>query len=354
MFKTDSQWRFWLIVLAVFVAVVWLLKAMLLPFIIGMLVAYFLNPLVDKLSQHNVPRWLSSLTVLGGFVLLAALILVLILPILQHQIGALITSIPEYLERLRTHYMPWVEDWLSRFEPEDVEKLRNAAGQSVGNAAGWVGNLFKNIISTSFALLDIMALMIVTPVVAFYMLYDWPKITASIDSLFPQRYYEVIHAQLSEIDSTLSGFLRGQAIVCLILGCYYSLGLTLAGLKYGAVIGIVAGVLTFIPYVGTGFGWISSLFLGMAQFDNDWTRIAPIIGVFIVGHILETYVLTPRFVGHRVNLHPVWILFALLAGAHLMGFTGVLLAVPVAAVSGVLIRFGIRQYRSSAVYKDTL
>lgn len=354
MFRIDSQLRFWLIFLAFFAAVIWLLKAMLLPFIIGMLIAYFLNPVVDKLSQRRIPRWLSSLGVLSGFVLIVILIIALIYPVLQTQIGALISAIPGYVEKLRSHYVPWVEDWLSRFEPEDVEKLRDAAGQSVGNAAGWIGNLFKNIVSTSFALLDILALTIVTPVVAFYMLKDWPKITSAIDSLFPQPYYDVIHVQLNEIDNTLSGFLRGQAIVCLILGCYYSLGLTIVGLKYGAVIGITAGILTFIPYVGTSFGWISSVLLAMAQYENDWAHIAPVIGVFFFGHIMETYVLTPRFVGHRVNLHPVWILFALLAGAHIMGFTGVLLAVPVAAVLGVLIRFAVRQYRASALYKDIL
>lgn len=354
MMRIAPQPRFWLILLAIFVVLLWALKSMLLPFIIGMLIAYFLNPVVDKLSHRKVPRWLSSLCVLGIFVLVAGLILVLILPVLEKQLGALIAAVPGYVDTLRDHYTPWVENWLAQFDPGDVEKIRDAAGQSVSGAAGWLANLFKNILVTGFALLDILALTIVTPVVAFYMLKDWPKITSAIDSLIPQRYYDVIHVQLEEIDSTLSGFIRGQAIVCLILGCYYSLGLTIVGLKYGAAIGITSGVLTFIPYVGTGFGWISSLFLAFAQFNNDWARIAPVLGVFLIGHFMETYVLTPRFVGHRVNLHPVWILFALLAGAHLMGFTGVLLAVPVAAVTGVLVRFGVRQYHASAVYKDIL
>jgi predicted PurR-regulated permease PerM len=159
---------------------------------------------------------------------------------------------------------------------------------------------------------------------------------------------------LKEIDATLSGFIRGQAIVCLVLGSYYSISLTIVGLKYGAVIGIIAGVLTFIPYVGTSFGWISSLILAFAQFDNNLPHILMVVGVFIFGHFLETYVLTPRFVGNRVGLHPVWILFALITGAKLLGFTGVLIAVPVAAVIGVLTRFAIRQYKASAVYKDTL
>ncbi len=354
MLRSTFQIRFWSAILIVFIAVVWLLKSMLLPFIIGILIAYFLNPVVNNLSRHKIPRWLGALAVLSGFVLFVALILVLVLPVLQTQIGALLSAIPGYIEKIRNHYVPWIENWLSQFEPEDIEKLRDAAGQSVGGAAGWIGNIFKNILSTSFAVFDIIALMIVTPVVAFYMLNDWPRVTKTVDSLLPRRYYDVIHTQLKEIDSTLSGFIRGQAIVCLALGSFYSIGLSIVGLKYGAVIGITAGILSFIPYVGTSFGWISSVLLAIGQYDNDWRRITPVICVFLVGHVLESYVLTPRFVGHRVNLHPVWILFALLAGATLMGFAGVLVAVPVAAVMGVLIRFALKQYRSSKVYKDTL
>ena len=354
MFRVESQLRFWALASIVFIALLWLLKAVLLPFIIGMIVAYFLNPVVNKAARHNIPRWAGALGVLIGFGVIVGALVMLLSPLLEHQIGALIDAVPGYIEILRNHYMVWTDNWLSRFAPEDVEKIKDAAGQSVGDAAGWAGNLLKHIVSSGIAVVDIAALMIITPVVAFYMLKDWPKITSSIDGLLPRRYYDVIHAQMDEIDNTLSGFIRGQAIVCAVLGTIYSVGLTIAGLKYGAAIGIAAGILTFIPYVGTTFGWVTSLGLAIAQFNDDWSRIGMVLGVFLFGHIMETYILTPRLVGKRVGLHPIWILFALIAGAKLLGFTGVLIAVPVAAVLGVLIRFAIRQYKASPVYKDTL
>jgi len=352
--RVKFQVRFWFLAFALFVTVIWVLKPVLLPFLVGMIVAYFLNPVVDKLGDRNIPRWISALGVLLGFGLIVAVALTITLPLLQNQIGALIDAVPGYIETLRAHYVPWIENWLARFAPEDVEKLRGAAGQSVGEAAGWIGNVLKQIVSSGVALFDIMALMIITPVVAFYMLRDWHKLTHSIDSLFPRRYYDVIQTQLNEIDNTLSGFIRGQALVCLALGLLYSIGLSAVGLKYGAAIGITAGVLSFIPYVGTAFGWITSLILAFIQFDNDWTHIGMVLGVFLLGHVMEAYVLTPRLVGKRVGLHPVWVLFALITGAKLMGFTGVLIAVPAAAVIGVLTRFALRQYKASAVYKDTL
>jgi len=354
MLRIESQLRFWFLAFVVFVALVWVLKPVLLPFIVGMIVAYFLTPVVDKLASRNVPRWVGSLAVLFGFGLIVAAIVTLILPLLESQIGALVNAIPSYIEKLRAHYVPWFEDWLTRFAPEDVEKMRTAAGQSFGEAAGWIANVLKQMVSGGFAIIDTLALVIVTPVVAFYLLRDWPKLTSTIDSLFPRRYYDVIRTQLDEVDTTLSGFIRGQALVCVSLGLIYSTGLTLVGLQYGAAIGVTSGVLSFIPYVGTIFGWIVSLILALVQFDNDWARIGMVVGVFYFGHVMEAYVLTPRLVGHRVNLHPVWIFFALITGVKLMGFTGVLIAVPVAAVLGVLIRFGVRQYKASAVYKDTL
>jgi predicted PurR-regulated permease PerM len=156
---------------------------------------------------------------------------------------------------------------------------------------------------------------------------------------------------MSAIDETLSGFVRGQASVCVVLGFIYCVGLVIAGLKYGATIGIIAGVLTIIPYVGTVFGIATSFLLATVQFDGDWLRIGMVMAVFVVGHLLEAYVLTPRFVGNRVGLHPIWILFALISGVKLMGFLGVLIAVPTAAVIGVLIRFGVREYKNSSLYR---
>lgn len=353
MFRVESQTRFWLFILAAFIFAFWLLKPVLLPFIAGLAVAYFLTPVVDKLAHKNIPRWVSALAVLLGFGIAMALIILLILPMLKDQIGALIRTIPDLVEKTRWHFIPWAESLLTQFSPDDAQKIHDAVTQSVGTMAGFIGQAFQHIISGGLALIDILALLVITPIVSFYLLRDWPQLTSTIDSLLPRRQYDVIWAELNEVNHTLSGFVRGQALVCLALAVIYSGGLSAAGLQYGLVIGIIAGILTFIPYVGTTFAWVSSLILSLIQFD-DWTHIGMVAGVLVFGHVMEAYVLTPRLVGHRVGLHPVWILFALISGAKLMGFLGVLIAVPVAAVIGVLIRFAVRQYKKSAVYKDPL
>ncbi|MDR3424620.1 MAG: AI-2E family transporter [Alphaproteobacteria bacterium] len=343
--------RFWLLTLAAFIGVLWLFQPVLLPFLAGLAIAYFLEPAVTALEKHKVRRWIGALTVLSGFLFLVGTIILLISPMLNHQIGALINALPDYTTKIREHYLPWAQNWLARFSPEDVEKIRNAAAQSTGNAVGWLSQTVKQIVSGGFALVDAVALSILTPVTAFHALRDWGKLTKTVDELIPRRYYETVREQMTEIDLTLSGFIRGQAIVCVILGVIYSTGLSLNGLKYGATVGIVAGVLTIVPYVGTVFGWVTSVILACVQFDGDWLRIGLVVAVFAVGHFFEAYILTPRFVGNRVGLHPVWILFALIAGVKLMGFTGVLIAVPTAAVIGVLVRFGVRQYKASAMYQ---
>jgi predicted PurR-regulated permease PerM len=351
MYSAGLQTRFWILASALFAVALWILKPVLLPFFAGMAIAYFLNPVVDRIEARGVPRWLCALMVLGGFALIITFMLLLIMPLLQGQIGALINAIPGYVEEVRAHFIPWIEGWLARFSPDDVRQIRGAAGEYIGNVASIAGKVLKDIITNSLAFIDVLALFIVTPVVAFYLMRDWPSVTRSLDSLIPRRHYETVKAELREIDLSLSGFVRGQALVCVALGFVYSVGLTTVGLQYGAAIGVVAGVLSFIPYVGTAFAWICSVILAFVQFGS-LTRIGFVAGVLILGHVLEAYVLTPRLVGQRVGLHPVWILFALIAGVRLMGFTGVLVAVPVAAVAGVLIRFAIRRYKQSSLYED--
>ncbi|HNQ66554.1 MAG TPA: AI-2E family transporter [Smithella sp.] len=232
-----------------------------------------------------------------------------------------------------------------------MANLRSAATQSTGEAVSIVSRTIKGILSGGSAIFDVATLIFFTPITAFYVLRDWKKLTKIIDEMIPRTHYAAIREQLTEIDQTLSGFLRGQAIVCVILGFYYSVGLALSGLQYGATVGIIAGVLTIVPYVGTISGWIISAILACVQFSGDWLHIGVVMAVFIVGNFVETYVLSPRLVGSRVKLHTVWVLFALMAGGELLGFTGVLIAVPCAAVLGVLVRFGAKLYKSSAVYR---
>jgi len=353
MFRGGTQARFWLLIAVLTAAALWLLKPVLLPFVLGLAIAYFLNPVVDALARRGIARWLCAIGVLLGFATAIGLLMLLILPLLQSQVGALVKAIPGYVEQLRTHALPAVEDWFARVSPGSVEKAQAAAGQYAGSVAGFAGKALQSLVTGSLAIIDVLALLVVTPVVAFYMMRDWPQLTGAVDSALPRRHYDVIRAQLAEINRTLSGFVRGQALVCLCLGFVYGIGLTLTGVPYSAAIGVSAGILSFIPFVGTTFAWVASLAFALAQF-NSWMHIGSVVAVLLLGHALEAYILGPRLVGHRVGLHPVWILFALIAGARLMGFTGVLIAVPVAAVTGVLARFAIAQYKASALYKDPL
>jgi len=341
--------RFWLVTFGVIAALLWLLKPMLLPFVAALVIAYFLNPVVDVLTRRRLPRWLGALLVLLSFVVFVALLLLLIVPLLQGQIVALINALPGYLATARENIMPFVERFQEKLSPDDVARIQDAAGQLAGSAAGWAGKLVQGIISEGAALIDVVTLVVVTPVVAFYFLRDWPLLTSTVDDHLPRKQYAPIRGILKDINTALSGFIRGQALVCLCLGFIYSVGLSLAGLKYGATIGIIAGVLSFVPYVGSTFVLVSSLILAFIQFDN-YVHIGFVFLVFLVGQTLEGYVLTPKLVGDRVGLHPVWVLFALFAGGSLLGFVGVIIAVPVAAIAGVLVRFVLRQYRTSSFF----
>ncbi len=347
----NSTTRFWLVALAALGAILWLFRPVMLPFLVGLAMAYFLEPAVSALERKNVRRWLGASIVLSGFLFVVVSIFLLLWPMLVEQAGALLSALPEYTAKIRESYLPWVQDWLARFSPKDVEEIRNAASQSTGTAVGLLGETVKRILNGGFVLVDAVALSILAPVTAFYALRDWKRLIKTIDQLIPRRAHDVIREQLLEIDRTLSGFLRGQAIVCVILGLIYSVGLAICGLHYGVTVGLIAGALTIIPYVGTVFGWATSAMLAFVQFEGDFAQIGMVVAVFAIGNVLETYVLTPRLVGKKVGLHPLWILFALISGIKLMGFLGALIAVPTAAVLGVLVRFGARQYRSSAIYQ---
>lgn len=349
--STAQQIRFWLIASAIFIGIVWVLSPMLLPFVAGMAIAYFLNPVVTWLRGAKMPRWSASALVLLAFILAVVVVILLLVPLLKSQIMALSQAIPGYAEKVQTQFIPWVENLMAGLSPEDMERLRTAASQYGAEAVNWLGRLLQEILSRGMAIFDILTLLVITPVVAFYLLRDWDKMEANVDRTLPRRYHDTIRAQLHEIDRTLAGFVRGQGLVCIALGLIYAIGLSLVGLNFGATIGITAGILSFIPYVGSGFVLVFGLIFAAMQF-GDGAHLLMVLGVYVVGQILEGYVLTPKLVGDRVGLHPVWVLFALFAGGSLLGFTGVLIAVPVAAVIGVLVRFGLRQYMGSRYYQD--
>lgn len=339
----------WLGIALVSVVFVYELRAALPPFLAGMAVAYLLDPLADRLEVVGCPRTAAVLIILGSFLAILIVVAVLLFPVLQAQIIELVARLPGYIQKIRDLAQPIFERLQSSLSEDEVARLRSAAGNVAGDMVGWMGQVVSGLWSGGLAIFNALSLVVIMPVVAFYLLRDWDRIVAHVDSLLPRDAAETIREQVREIDNRLSGFVRGQASVCLALGTWYAVGLTLVGLDFGVLVGVGAGLISFVPYLGTALGLIVGLGLALAQFET-WLPIGMVAAVFATGQILEGYVLTPRLVGERVGLHPVWVLFALMAGGALLGFTGVLLAVPAAAVIGVLVRFAVARYLQSPLY----
>lgn len=346
---TATQVRFWLIVLAVALICIYLLRSMLLPFVAGMAVAYLLDPLCDRLERWGLSRTWATTIVTVSFVLLCVLVLLLIIPTLVNQIATFVERAPEYLAALQREATELLDRLRDRLDPTSEQKLQGMLQDSTGKVFGWVTGVLGGIITGGVAFFNFVALLVITPVVTFYLLRDWDRMVARADDSLPRRQQATIRELAREIDETLAGFLRGQGTVCLSLAVFYAIGLTLAGLEFGLVVGLIAGFLSFIPYLGSLVGLVLSVGLALAQFES-WISVAIVAAVFFVGQAIEGNVLTPKLVGDRVGLHPVWVMFALLAGGALFGFVGVLLAVPVAAVIGVGVRFAFAQYRLSSYY----
>ncbi|GEO81808.1 AI-2E family transporter [Pararhodospirillum oryzae] len=345
----DQQIRFWAVGVVVTVALLYVLRSVLAPFVAGMAAAYMLDPLADRLERLRISRLGATIIITLGFFLCLALGLLVLLPLLQGQIAAFIKNVPGYTATLVDKGQALLGALQATLGPERMGRLTSGLESTAVEAAKWLVALITDIISGGAALVGVVSVLVITPVITFYMLRDWDRMVGAIDGWLPRPYAPVIRTQMEAINQTIAGFIRGQSTVCLALGSYYAIGLTLAGLDLGLVVGLVSGVLSFIPYVGTITGFVSSLALALAQFES-WPRIAVVVAIFVSGQVIEGNVLTPKLVGDRVGLHPVWVIFALLAGGGLFGFVGVLLAVPVAAVIGVLVRFFLSQYLASPLY----
>jgi predicted PurR-regulated permease PerM len=341
---------FWLVALAVFIFLLWLLSPILLPFVLGMVIAYLLDPLAKALINRGMSRLVAALLILGGFLLVFTLIVLFIAPILSRQFAGFIAHGPEYARRIQAMVSDPAHPWLKTIIGDNLIGSDKAVSDLTNQAVGYVTTFLGSLWSKGRALLSIFTLVIITPVVAFYLLCDWDRMMNTVDQLVPVPQRETVRGLGREIDRTISGYVRGQSGVCLILGSYYAIGLTIAGLNFGLLIGVVSGLISFIPYVGSLTALVLSLVVAVAEFFPNWTSILTVAGVVLVGQFLEGNVISPHLVGHNVGLHPVWLMFALFAFAYLFGFVGLLLAVPLAAAAGVLIRFAIGRYRASPFY----
>lgn len=344
-----QRYRFWLIGLTVFVLLLYLLREVLLPFVAGMAIAYFLDPLADRLERAGLSRTMATSVITAAFFVVVVLAFVLLFPVVEGQVTAFVHRVPGYLDALGERIEPLVAELKRKLSAGDIEKLRSSAGEYAGTAVAWVVDFLKRLLTGGLVVLNLLSLLFITPIVTFYLLRDWDVMLARVDGWLPREHAVTIRAQAKEINRTLAGFIRGQALVCLILGAFYGLGLTAVGLDLGLIIGLVSGLVSFIPYLGTISGFVVGVGLALAQ-SPGWELPALVAGVFLAGQLLEGNFLTPKLVGDKVGLHPVWIMFALLAGAALFGFVGILLAVPVAAVIGVLVRFALGRYLESPLY----
>lgn len=342
--------RFWLIALGISIALLWLLADVLMPFAAGMAVAYLLDPVADRLQRLGAPRWLATTLVLLAFFILAILLVVLLVPIIEEQVTRFIQALPTYRQSLHEIFSPILSELRESVAGKNFEEIQSAVGNYAGEAARWIGSVLGGLWRGGLAIIDIVSLLVITPVVAFYLLRDWDRMVSTIDGLLPRAHLEEIRGIARDVDRTLASFLRGQLTVCLVLGTYYAVALGLVGLDAGVIVGMGAGLLSFIPYVGTITGFVVSMAIALVQFDQ-WTMWALVAGLFVLGQVVEGNFLTPKLVGDSVGLHPVWVMFALLAAGSVFGFTGILLAVPAAAVIGVLVRFFLSKYLASRYFQ---
>lgn len=344
------QINFWLISFALFALFVYLFSPILLPFVAGMALAYLLDPVADRLEALGLPRLGATIVILVLFVLAFVLILLLLLPILGNQLAAFLEAFPNLISSLQELITSGFGSRVFEMLGIGGNELKANVGSLLGEGAGWIGGLLKSVWNGGQALLSVISLFVVTPVVAFYLLLDWDRMVAKIDGWLPRQHRDTVRQLAHEMDLAVAGFVRGQVSVCFLLGAFYAIGLAAVGLNFGLLIGIGAGLVSFIPYVGATLGLVVSLGVALVQFWPDWPMVAAVLAIFAVGQFLEGNVLQPKLVGNNVGLHPVWLMFALFAFGYLFGFVGMLIAVPAAAMIGVLIRFVLSQYMASALY----
>jgi predicted PurR-regulated permease PerM len=341
---------FWIATLAAVIAVVALLREVLLPFVAGMVLAYLLNPIAGRLERLGINRLLATLGIMLVAVAAIAALMVLTIPTIVSELSYFIENLPLYLRKLQTLANDPSRPWLSKLVGEGLAETERSLGELTTLASSWLGTVLHSIWSGGEALISFLSLAVVTPIVACYLIYDWNRMLAAIERWVPPARRETVRKLAAEIDATIAGYVRGQGTLCLILAAFYASALSLIGLRHSGLIGVSAGLLSFIPYLGSLSGLVISVCVAIAQFWPDWTPTILVIAIFFAGQSLADYVLAPFLIGRRVHLNPVWMMFALFAFGYLFGFVGLLIAGPLAAAIGVVMRFAFRHYYGSPIY----
>ncbi len=348
--SAKTQMLFWGFASALIIAFIWLFKAVLTPFVLGIVIAYLLNPLVKRFSTKGIKRTTATVIILALFFLALTLIVALVAPIVARESADLIDKMPDYLEKLFVYIQPYTTWFQERFGDGYIEDAKTFLKENVSKILGVSGSVAGKLAAGGQAVIGIATTLVLTPLVAFYMMREWPSITDWVEDLIPRHNEKTVQGLIHQIDGKLSGFIRGQITVAFLLGLIYAIALSIAGLNYGFLIGIAAGVLSIIPMVGSVIGLVVSVAVAWFQ-AGEINYVLIIAAIFFIGQIIEGNVLSPKLLGDSVGLHPLWILFALMAGGSAFGILGMLIAVPIAAVVGVLGGFAISEYKKSAIYQ---
>ena len=341
---------FWFAIFAALIALMVLLHEMLLPFVGGMALAYLLDPLATRMERLGMNRLVATLTIVALSIVGVIAPIALAGPVIIRELAHFIDDLPLYVRQLRELATDEHRPWLSKIVGDGLGQAERSFGELTTLATDWIGAFLQSVWSGDRGLVSVLSLLIVTPIVACYLIYDWNEMTAIVARWVPPARRETVLALAREVDDTIRRFVFGQGALCIVLGLFYMIALSLIGLKHGLLIGLVVGLISFVPYLGSLTGIVVSTCVAIAQFWPNWLHILIVPAIFFVGQSLSDYVLSPYLVGRRVNLSPVWVLFALFAFGHLFGFVGLVIAVPLAAAIGVLMRFAFRQYYASALY----
>ena len=351
--RIERQVLFWLLALLALILLIGLLQNILLPFVAGMAIAYFLNPAVDRLSSWGVNRVVASVMVVGiGGVIIVSL-LIMLLPLLVNQAQQFAIALPGEVDRLKGLTESWARERLGSYFPQFEEGLTRATRTLTDDWASLAGKAAASIWQRGLAVVNFLSLLLVTPLVVFYLLVDWHPMLARIDGWLPRDHAPKIRRLAGEINGAVSAFIRGQGTVCLILGVFYAAALSAAGLKYGLLVGIATGLMAFVPFIGWALGLLTASGLAVVQYWPDMMPLLIVIGIYLAGQGLDAGFLSPNIVGSRIGLHPVWLIFALFSFTYLFGIVGTLVAVPLAAAIAVLVRFALDVYLSSSVYRGS-
>lgn len=344
------QIYFWLFVAVLLVLFLWLFSSILLPFVAGMALAYFLDPVADRLERLGLSRLAATAVILLTFVFLLVIALIIIVPSLATQAVDFGAKVPGYVTQLQhmvtdsnSHLVP---AWLKA----QVGNIKDNLSKYIGEGVSFIVGVFVQIWSSGKALIDVMSLLVITPVVAFYLLLDWDNMVEKLDSWVPRDYLATVRDLASQMNHAIAGFVRGQGTICIILAVFYGSSLSAVGLNFGLLIGIMSGLISFVPYLGSLLGFFVSVGIALVQFWPNYPWIILVAGIFLFGQFMDGYVLQPKLIGERVGLHPVWLMFSLLAFGSLFGFVGLLVAVPTSASIAVLVRYAISRYLDSDLY----